>query len=80
MVYKMTKIKIWYQDDNGESCSYEFNHLKPRIYMCGYTFNQLMKYIKNELYWTDIKPEQVTEIIIFNERYQWQQIIKRDGE
>ena len=75
----MLKIKVWYKDyeTNEEGCSKVLRNLKPRRYMCGWNFEQLMDYIKEELTWEDIKEELVEEIVIYNEKEHWQQVITR---
>jgi hypothetical protein len=74
----MLKIKVWYNDrEYNEVCVRELRNLRPRRYMCGWSFEQLIKYIKEELYWNDIQVEDVREIVIKNEREQWMQNIAR---
>lgn len=74
----MIKVRVWYKDENGESGLRELRNLKPRRYMCGWDFERCMKYISEELYWEDIKPEQVEVIEFQNEKEQWLQVIKRE--
>lgn len=74
----MLKIKVWYNDrEYNELGSRELRNLRPRRYMCGWSFEQLIKYIKEELYWNDIKVEDVIEIVIENEKERWMQNIAR---
>ena len=75
----MLKIKVWYKDyeTNEEGCSKVLRNLKPRRYMCSWSFEQLMEYIKEELTWEDIKEELVEEIVIYNEKEHWQQVITK---
>ena len=70
------KIRIWVKE-NQESYSQELRNLKPRRYMCSWNFERLLKYIEEELYWEDIEKESVEEIVIYNEKEQWQQVILR---
>ena len=70
------KIRIWVKE-NQESYSQELRNLKPRRYMCGWDFERLLKYIEEELYWEDIEKEAVEEIVIYNEKEHWQQVILR---
>lgn len=74
----MIKIRFWYKDENGENGLRELRNLKPRRYMCGWDFNRCLKYIKEELYWADIKEEQVTCIEFYSENEQWLQCIERE--
>ena len=73
----MITVRVWYKDENNESGSRELRNLKPRRYMCGWDFERCMKYINEELYWEDIKPEQVEVIEFQNKKEQWLQVIKR---
>lgn len=74
----MMKIKVWHKNakTNEEGCRV-LRNLKPRRYMTSWSFNQLINYVKEELYWEDIEKDSVVEIVIFNEREQWQQVITR---
>ena len=70
----MLKVKVSYVDENGQSVyNHELRNLRPRRYMCGWSFDRMMKYIKEELYWDDIKEDSVTSITIENEREHWVQ-------
>ena len=72
------KIKVYYNDrEYNQVGSRELRNLRPRRYMCGWSFEQLIKYIKEELDWNDIKEEDVREIVIENEKEQWVQNIAR---
>lgn len=73
----MIKIRVWYKDENGENGLRELRNLKPRRYMCGWGFTKCLKYIKEELYWNDIKEDQVIVIEFYNEKEHWVQGIKR---
>lgn len=75
----MLKIKVWYKECESSEESYcrELRNLKPRRYMCGWDFERLLKYISKELYWEDIKEELIEEIVIFSEKEQWQQPIRK---
>ena len=73
----MIKIRIWVKE-NQESYSQELRNLKPRRYMTSWSFEKLLKYIENELYWLDIEKEAVEEIVIYNEKEQWQQNIRKN--
>lgn len=72
----MLKIKVWVKE-NQESYSQELRNLRPRRYMCGWDFERLLKYVEDELYWLDINEDDVEEIVIYNEKEQWQQIITK---
>ena len=48
-------IYVWFEDGRYR----ELRNLKPRLYMSGYSKKEIFKYISNELYWEDIKPELV---------------------
>lgn len=74
----MIKIKVWYKDENEEvSALRVLKNLKPRRYMLGWDFEKLLKYIEKELYWEQIEKETIKEIVIYNEKEQWQQNIRR---
>ena len=76
----MIKISVWYKDENNETGLRELRNLKPRRYMCGWDFQRCMKYIKEELYWEDIKEEQVEVIEFYNEKEHWLQVIEKEGK
>lgn len=71
----MLKVKIWTTD----GAHIELRHLRPRRYMCGYSFERMMKYIKEELYWEDIEENDVSVIEIENEREHWIQTFRREA-
>ena len=74
----MIKIKVWYKDESENvSALRVLRNLKPRRYMLGWDFEKLLKYIEKELYWEQIEKETIKEIVIYNEKEQWQQNIKR---
>ena len=76
----MIKVRVWYKDENGENSLRELRNLKPRRYMCGWDFKRCLKYIKEELYWADIKEEQVEVIEFYNEKEQWVQVIRKESK
>lgn len=75
----MIQIKVFTKEDteNGYDGTL-LTHLKPRSYMCGYSFEQLLKYAREELYWADIKEEEITGFEIFNKREHWVQYIGKE--
>lgn len=74
----MIKIKVWYKDESENvSALRVLRNLKPRRYMLGWDFEKLLKYIEKELYWEQIEKETIKEIVIYNEKEQWQQNIRR---
>ena len=72
----MLKIKVWVKE-NQESYPQELRNLRPRRYMCGWNFERLLKYVEDELYWLDIDEDNIEEIVIYDEKEQWQQIITK---
>ena len=72
----MLKIKVWVKE-NQESYSQELRNLRPRRYMCSWDFERLLKYVEDELYWLDIDKDGIEEIVIYDEKEQWQQIITK---
>ena len=75
----MLKVKVYYKDENNETCKEELNHLKPRQYMCGYSFEQFLKYVKEELYWQGIDKEKVYQFEIYNDKERYFQVIKNEN-
>ena len=71
----MLKIKVWFKDENGEDNEETLSNLRPRSYMTSWSFERLMKYIKEELYWKDIKENSV-EVIEFESDYSLQSIVR----
>lgn len=77
----MIKIVVWYWDEQyKENCRVELRNLKPRRYMMGWDKERLFKYIEEELYWNDIKPESVTCIEFKNEKEQWLDVVWQKKE
>lgn len=75
----MIKIKVFTKEDvEGGYDGTLLTHLRPRRYMTGYSFEQLMKYAKEELYWQDIKEEDVVGFEIFNKEEHWTQYIEKE--
>ena len=76
----MTKIKVYTKEDmEYGSTGTELRMLRPRTYMTSYSFEQLMKYTKEELYWADIKEEDVVGFTIYNKEQHWVQNIERSA-
>ena len=75
----MIKIKVWVKE-NQESYCEELRNLRPRRYMCGWDYEKLLKYVGEELYWSDINEDDVEEIVIYDEKEQWQQNIRKTSE
>lgn len=67
----MIKVYAWTKDNE----KVEFNLLKPRRYMCGWTFERAMKYIEEELYWQDVPQEDIDVIVFENKEEHWFQSI-----
>lgn len=61
------KLNIW----TKELQKITLSNLKPRKYMLDWDFERRMNYIKEELYWEDIKEEDVEVIEIANEKSHW---------
>ena len=74
----MQQIKVFTKEDiAGCYDGTLLNHLRPRRYMTAYTFEDLLKYARNELYWADIKEEDVVGFEIFNRKEHWTEYIER---
>ena len=76
----MLKIKVCYKDENNETNWEEIRHLKPRRYMCGYTFDQILKYAKEELYWLDINENDIYGFEIYSDKEHWIQPIYKNSK
>lgn len=63
----MIKVCVW----TKELRRVVLNNLRPRRYMCGWTFEQCLRYIKNELYFNDVDVSDIREIEFFDEREMW---------
>lgn len=74
----MLKVKVYYKDENDRTHEKVLNYLKPRRYMCGYSFEQFLKYVKEELYWEDINKEEVYQFEVENSKENWYVIIKKE--
>lgn len=77
----MLKIKVWFTDEETgeEDCTCTLRNLRPRRYMCSYSFEQMIKYTAEELYWNNIDVECVTGFEIVCEKEQWVQYIDKQG-
>ena len=64
----MNQIQVYVEDSYYPTI---IPHKRPTLAHCGYTFSQLIKYIKEELYWLDINEEDITTIEIFNKKQHW---------
>ena len=70
-------IKIYaITEENNRYYWTEIHHKRPRAYMTSYTFEQLLNYVKEELYWEDINEEDVLGFTISN-KHCWEQDIMR---
>lgn len=74
----MLKIKVIWKDENNDINFDELNHLRPRMYMCEWSFEQMIKYTKEELYWKDIDVENVSSFEIVCEKEHWVQNIHKE--
>ena len=73
----MIKIRVYTKEDQeGGYNGTELRNLRPRRYMNGWSFEQLLKYIKEELYWEDIREEDVMTIEIY-EKGSWTNYVER---
>jgi hypothetical protein len=75
------KVKIRVFTEQDVECGYngtELINLHPRRYMTSYSFDRLMKYAKEELYWANIKQEDVVGFEIYCRREHWTQYISRE--
>lgn len=75
----MIQIKVYTKEDIEECYDGTLlRYKRPRRYMTSYSFEQLMKYVKEELYWYDIKEEDVVAFEIFNKDEHWTEYIERE--
>ena len=73
-------IIVWYIQNNSTYYR-ELRHLKPRRYMCGWSFKQLLKYVSKELEWEDIEKDSICAIAIINKKEHWEcSVRKEQGE
>ena len=55
---------------------YEIHYKRPRRYMCGWNFEQMMKYAKSEIEWLDIDDnEEIVGFELTNKDEYWTQSI-----
>ena len=64
----MKQIQIYTKDSYYPTI---IPHKRPNCSHLGKDFNELLKYIKEELYWLDIDEKDVTTIEIFDKKEQW---------
>lgn len=70
------KVCIWFVENNSTYYR-NLRHLKPRCYMCRWSFDKLLKYISNELEWENIEKDSVKVISFINEKEHWQCSIRK---
>ena len=76
----MIRLKVFTREDvDGGYDGTILNHLRPRAYMTSYSFNEMMKYAKEELEWAGIKEEDVVEFEIYNKEQHWTDYVSREG-
>lgn len=61
------KVKVYY----GGTHACELHHLKPRRYMLGWDFKQLLKYVSKELYWNDLEENDIETIELYDDSEYW---------
>lgn len=73
------KIRVFTKEDveNGYNGT-ELGNLHPRRNMTDYSFDKLMKYAKEELYWSHIKQEDVAAFEIYCRREHWSKYISKE--
>ena len=69
-------ISVWTKE-NENFYKTELRRLRPRYAMLGYSFERLLKYISEELYWEDIAKDSVTSICIGCKEQHWENAIER---
>ena len=75
----MIRIRVFTKEDcEGGYNGTELIHLRPRSYMTGYSFDELLKYAKEELYWNDINEEDVEYFEIYNKEQHWTSYTERE--
>lgn len=77
----MTQVKVFTKEDsefgyNGTILT----HLRPRRNHTSYSFQDMMKYAKEELFWADISEEEVVGFEIFNKSEHWTTYIEKESE
>lgn len=55
----------------------EIENKKPRYYMTSWDFKRLLKYVEDELYWEEIKKDEVKTIMLYNKEEQWEYGVDR---
>lgn len=73
----MLKVNVYYEEE-GEIIKEEVRNLRPRTYMTGWSFEKMVKYIKEECSWQGINVNKIEEIVLQNEREQWQVVITKE--
>lgn len=70
----MIKLKVWNYEDGRPYLS-DLNYLRPRRYMCGWDFDRIYKYAKNELEWSEIELKNIAAFVFKNESEHWEQSV-----
>lgn len=73
----MNKLFIYTKDENNNISKKTINYKRPRDYMCGYTFSQMVEYAKSEFEWNEIEEKNIVAFSIENKKQHWQKYIAR---
>ena len=73
----MNQIQIYTKDSHYPSV---VQHKRPTLSHLGKSFDELVKYISDELYWMDVNPEDITCIEIFNKKEHWCNYFEREAQ
>jgi hypothetical protein len=73
----MLRLNVWYHDENGDNIKVNLKYLKPRRYMCSWTFERVLKYAREELEWNDINEKDVDAFELEDTKNQWSNGIPR---
>lgn len=73
----MIKLRVWIKDEpvNG---FVELDYLRPRRYMCGYSFDQVYTYARHQIENYGLNRDQIIGFEFYNEREHWFELVKKE--
>lgn len=74
----MLQVFIYVQEE-GYVGKMQLSRLRPRSYMTSWSFERLLKYVKEECYWNEVDLKDITAISIRDPKQHWENCINRQG-
>ena len=63
----MLQVRVWSRErEYQENSTTTLRYLRPRLYMSGWSFERVWKYVKEECYWNDIEKQDIICVEFFD--------------